>query len=115
MNKEEISLRDLIKKLCEAEGSQSKFARRIGATPQKVNNWVNGRNDPGADMLLAISNTYDIPLDSLVGPSTTRASYAVVPFCDPRDQDADEMGVYMRRMNEHQRRAMLGVARAMVE
>lgn len=115
MNTEEISLRELIKQLCEAEGSQSNFARRIGATPQKVNNWVNGRNEPGADMLLAISNTYGIPLENIVGPSTTRFEYAFVPLNDPREQDADEMGVYMRRMNDTQRRAVLGVARAMVE
>lgn len=115
MNTEEISLRDLIVQLCEAEGSQSKFARRIGATPQKVNNWVNGRNEPGADMLLAISNTYKIPMENIIGPSTTRFEFAVVPPGDPREQDADEMGVYMRKMNESQRRAVLNVARVMVE
>lgn len=114
MNEGEKTIRELITELCELEGSQSKFARRIGATPQKVNNWVNGRNEPGAEMLLAIASTYKIPADRLVGPNVTGISYAVVPLSDPREQDADEMSVYMRRMNETQRKAVLGVARAMV-
>ena len=115
MTAEQKSLRDLINELCEIEGSQSNFARRIGASPQKVNNWVNGRNEPGADMLVAISNTYKIPVDCLMGPNATNTEYVVVPPSDPITQDADEMNVYMRRMSEKQRSAVLGVARAMVD
>lgn len=109
------TIQQTIRRLCELEGSQTKFAKRIGATPQKVNNWVNGRNEPGADMLYAISEAYSIPMSSLVDQDRANISRYLSALDPAPSQDADELSIYMSKMTDKQRRAVLGVARAMVD
>ena len=113
MNIEAPQMRDLVKQLCEAEGSQSRFARRIGASPQKVNNWISGRNEPGAEMLVAISRSYGIPIDDLV--NATNLEVPVQIPVDEIDREASEINGYLKRMTDNQRSAVLCVARAMVD
>ena len=113
MNTDAPQIQEIIKQLCAAEGSQSKFARRIGATPQKVNNWISGRNEPGADMLFAISRIYEIPMEQLLGATNLDVSFALSN--DKIEKETSEMSCYLKRMTDKQRRAVLGVARAMVE
>lgn len=113
MSETSEKIRELVTVLCEKEGSQTRFAKRIGATPQKVNNWVSGRNGPDKGALIAISQAYGIPLEKLICEPTIEYSY--IKFSENTDPDIDEVGACMKRMNEKQRRAVLNVARAMVE
>lgn len=115
MTADASNIRETIKRLCEIEGSQTKFAKRIGATPQKVNNWVNGRNYPSADMVVAISSVYEIPAEHLIDPTAPSVEYSTVRLVDEVEKDAEEMHRCLRKMSETQRTAVLGVARAMVD
>ena len=113
MGENNDQIRELIIELCKAEGSQVRFAKRIGATPQKVGNWVNGRNNPGADAVVSISKAYGIPVESIVGRSSTE--YSFVGLNETICPDIDEVSACMRKMTDKQRQAILAVARAMVE
>jgi len=43
-----------LRKRCEAIGSQAEAARRIGVSPQRVNDWLAGRVKPSGDQVLAL-------------------------------------------------------------
>lgn len=109
------NLQNLIIALSEHEGGGSKLAKRIGVSPQHVSNWVNGRNEPRADALVSISKVYGIPIEDLMSNSTIEYHFIDLDPKDPMDQDVDEMGSYMKKMSDKQRRAVLSVARVMVE
>ena len=106
-------VRELITTLCETEGSQTRFAKRIGATPQKVNNWINGRNGPDKGSIIAISQVYGIPVESILGEQVIEYDFISTP--EPFDSDISEIRACFKRMSDKQRRAMVNVAKAMVE
>lgn len=114
MENKQTHLAQVVKELCDKEGSQTRFANRIGATPQKVNNWVNGRNEPNKEMIYAISEAYGIPVSALID-SNTRVEVSHVQPLTPQQQDTQEINCFLVQMNEKQRKAVLAVARAMVE
>ena len=104
----------MIRELCSKEGSQTRFASRIGASPQKVNNWVNGRNEPNKEMLYAISEAYEIPMSDLIDSDTRVDVDHVLPLSQ-HQMDTQEINCCLIQMSENQRKAVLAVARAMVE
>lgn len=110
---ESPKIQEIIRQLCEAEGSQAMFARKIGATPQKVNNWISGRNGLSADMLFAISEIYEIPMEQLLDASNLDIS--LVGERGKVDPVTNEISCYFRMMTDTQKRAIVNVARAMVE
>ena len=108
-------IQNLIIALSEYEGGGSKLAKRIGVSPQHVSNWVNGRNEPRADILVSISKIYGIPIEDLMSNSSVEYHCIDLSPREPLDQDIDEVGACMKKMSDKQRRAVLNVARAMVE
>lgn len=47
--------------------SQSEFARRMGAKPSLVNDWLRGKAKPGYEALRLMVETFDLPADYLLG------------------------------------------------
>lgn len=47
--------------------SQSEFARKIGAKPYNVCDWLRGKAKPGYDMLKAMSAAFNISADYFLG------------------------------------------------
>lgn len=81
-----------IKKLRQEKNlTQEQFAARLQVSRQAVSNWENNRNLPDIGMLIALSETFDISLDTLLkgennmkekvikdGSETRRAKYHMV-------------------------------------
>lgn len=54
--------------------TQEQFAEKLHVTRQAVSNWENNRNLPDLEMLLQMSDTFDVSLDQLIkgGQSMTQ-------------------------------------------
>ena len=66
---------DQIKNLRKQTGlTQDQFAEKLHVTRQAVSNWENNRNLPDLEMLLQMSDTFDVSLDQLIkgGQSMTQ-------------------------------------------
>lgn len=58
---------DQIKNLRKQTGlTQDQFAEKLHVTRQAISNWENNRNLPDLEMLIQISQTFDISLDELI-------------------------------------------------
>lgn len=70
-----MSIRDsvigTIRELVKLEGSQTSFAKKIGATKQAVGNWVNGANAPDIEMIAKIAETYGISMSDMLKESVS--------------------------------------------
>lgn len=53
--------------LKENEFSESEFARKIGAKPYNVCDWLRGKAKPGYDSLKAMSKAFNISADYFLG------------------------------------------------
>jgi len=62
-----MSISEVIKQArVEADLSQESAAEKIGVSRQTLSNWENGKNYPDIISLVALSDTYNISLDSLM-------------------------------------------------
>jgi len=50
-------------RLAELGWSRSEFARRLGVSPQYVTNYLNGRNQPGSDVMEHWAATCGLEID----------------------------------------------------
>lgn len=65
MNQEEIG--NILKKLRQQKGfTQKDIAKSLIITPQTISKWENGISYPSLDMLVALSELYDVSVDDLV-------------------------------------------------
>ncbi|MBM6765044.1 helix-turn-helix transcriptional regulator [Faecalicoccus pleomorphus] len=61
-------LSENIKKLRKSKGlSQQELAVELNVVRQTLSKWENGLSVPDADMLVSLSNTFDVPVSSLLG------------------------------------------------
>lgn len=86
---------------------------RPPVTKATVSAWETGRNRIKADALDQICAILEVDAGSLM---PTKFVYATTELpARERDSESEEMALYMSRMSQTQRSAVLGVARAMVE
>lgn len=45
--------------------TQAELARKLKVSPQRVNNWIHGKNYPNRKYMKLISEYLDIPIDEL--------------------------------------------------
>ena len=95
-------VRESIAKLAESETSKAAFARKVGATPQTVNHWLNGGMMPPLDVLVRIADAYGLSLDALLGRGGQR---------DLFPDEAEVVGI-MRSMNGNGSKMLVTVAKA---
>lgn len=98
------SVRYSIISLIEQEGGPTAFARKVGATPQNVRNWVAGDSCPSIEKLGEIAEVYDVPVGSLMGD---RGDVTLPP-------DEDELLGLYRSMSGQGKAMLLQVARSFV-
>ena len=62
-----MNIGSTLKKIREEQGlSQEQFAEVFHVTRQTVSNWENNKHYPDLEMLVRISETYDVPVDTLL-------------------------------------------------
>ena len=88
-------------KLCDGEPSKAAFARKVGVSPQNVQNWINGQNMPPVEKLAEIADMYGLSLDSMVGRDELPGGLA---------DDETAVVEAMRKMDRHARAALVMVA-----
>lgn len=99
-------LRGHIVDMIDAEGSLSGFARKVGATPQNVRNWVAGDSSPSLDKVAEIAAAYGLTAGALLETPGDRRLTELLPV------EADVVAV-MRSMSEDGRRMVLQLAQAL--
>ena len=68
MENAKTAYRERIYKLMEGAGeNQDSLATAIGATRDKVNNWINGRSRLDIENLILLSEHYKVPVDYILG------------------------------------------------
>ena len=75
---------DKIRELVKLEGSNTAFAKRVGASKQAVGNWIKGANAPDIEMIATIAKAYGIPLSEMLSNSVT---YEVVSLENKKKND----------------------------
>jgi transcriptional regulator with XRE-family HTH domain len=45
--------------------SQAELSRRLGVSPQRVSNWIRGKNNPNREQMFIISNMLDTSIEEL--------------------------------------------------
>ena len=76
-----MEFKDQIKEIRKKEGlTQEELALKLSVTRQAVSNWETGKNLPDIEILINISNVFNISLDQLIkdGSDTRRARYNMV-------------------------------------
>lgn len=86
-----------IEMLVESEPSKAAFARKVGASPQTVNHWLNGGMMPPLDVLVRIADVYGVSIDALLGRGSQRELFP----------DESEVVETMRNMNTAGRKMVL--------
>lgn len=81
---------DKIRELVKLEGSNTAFAKRVGASKQAVGNWINGANAPDIEMIATIAKAYGIPLSEMLSNSVT---YEVVSLENKKKNDFVDLPV----------------------
>ena len=62
-----MSIGEVLKQARAAIGlSQEEIAEKVGVSRQTISNWENGRSYPDISCVMALSNVYDVTLDSLL-------------------------------------------------
>lgn len=102
------TVRHHIVELVEAEKSQSEFARKVGATPQNVRNWIAGDSSPSLDKLADIAEAYGLTPGALLEMPGDRELTALTP-------EEAEVVELMRSMTGAGRAMLVEVARAFKE
>ncbi len=73
--------------------TQEQAANALHVTRQAISNWETGRNMPDLDLVLRISELYDIPVDSLLKGESCRTNLS-----EKLIQDGDEKKTQKMRM-----------------
>lgn len=108
------NIRAQIVRLVELEGSRTKFAKRIGVTPQNVYNWIHGNKCPDIERLAQIAKTYSVSIDSFFNAADeSSAPCRVVNFLgnEVEDSNLDMLVSMYRQMNEEGRAHLMMCAR----
>lgn len=58
--------------------TQEQFALKLNVTRQAISNWENNKNLPDIEMLITISNIFDIPLDHLIKGDATNMTQKLI-------------------------------------
>lgn len=59
------NVKKAIKQIVKAEGSNKRFADKVGVSKQAVSNWIGSGSAPDIETIAKISNVYDVPVSSM--------------------------------------------------
>lgn len=80
------NIQSSLKSLAQHEGSNVKFADRIGESKQSVGHWINGKHVPDIETLAKIASVYRIPLSMILNGGVSESklnrdcAYVEVPL-----------------------------------
>ncbi len=91
----------------EAEMTQTELASKIKNVQRNISNWENGTSEPDCQSILAIANTFKVPIDVLFGRSIT---------LDGTEPDVDEeLKCKLKKLSPEQKNALLCFLDSMID
>lgn len=113
-----MSYSERIKQLVEFEGSQAKFSKKVGLSPQSINRIINQGSGVNGDTILAIAQSYPkLSMEWFITGEGEmwKASEDEIPESSGRSIDDSEKEEMMREMIELQKSQINMLKQAILE